>query len=117
MKIKVIKNEKDYEAALKAIESLWSAKLNTPQGDTLDLLTTLVESYEDKKYNLLPPHPLEAIKFRMEQEGLTNTDLAKLLGGRNRVSEIFGKKRRLTIPMMRTLHQKLHIPAESLLTR
>ncbi|HTA75798.1 MAG TPA: transcriptional regulator [bacterium] len=117
MKIKVIKNEKDHEAALKVIETLWNAKPNTPQGDTLDLLTTLVESYEDKKYEMLPPHPLEAIKFRMEQEGLDNSDLAKILGGRNRVSEIFGGKRHLTIQMMRALNQKLHIPAESLLTR
>lgn len=88
MKIKVIKTKKDYETALKAIESLWNAKPNTLQGEKLDLLTTLVESYEDKKYEILPPHPLEAIKFRMEQEGLTNAAETGFLkfSGKNAVS-------------------------------
>jgi HTH-type transcriptional regulator / antitoxin HigA len=115
MKIKVIKNEKEHQAALKVIESLWSAKPGTPQGDKLDLLATLVESYEAEKHRVLPPHAVEAIKFRMEQENLSKADLAKVLGGRNRVSEVMNRKRALTVNMMRNLHRKLHIPAESLL--
>lgn len=117
MKIKVIKTKKEHELALKAIDSLWNAKANTPQGDKLDLLTTLVEAYEEKKFEILPPRPIEAIKFRMEQDGLNNTDLAKILGGRNRVSEVMSKKRHLTLQMIRNLNQKFHIPAESLIAR
>jgi HTH-type transcriptional regulator/antitoxin HigA len=115
MKIKVIKNEREHKEALKAIESLWDARPGTAQGDTLELLAALVESYEEKKHAVAPPHPIEAIKFRMEQDGLDNSDLAKILGGRNRASEILHKKRGLSLDMIRNLHKKLHIPAESLL--
>lgn len=115
MKIKVIKTEKEHKAALKAIESLWNAKPGTGQGDTLELLAALVEAYEEKKHAILPPHPIAAIKFRMEQDGLDNSDLAKIVGGRNRASEILHKKRGLSLEMIRNLHKKLHIPAESLL--
>jgi HTH-type transcriptional regulator/antitoxin HigA len=115
VKIKVIKTEREHQAALKAIESLWEARPGTHQGDTLELLAALVESYEEKKHAVLPPHPVEAIKFRMEQEGLNTSDLAKILGGRNRASEILHSKRRLSLEMIKNLHKKLHIPAESLL--
>jgi HTH-type transcriptional regulator/antitoxin HigA len=115
MKIKVIKTEREHKAALKAIESLWDARPGTAQGDTLELLAALVESYEEKKHAILPPDPIAAIKFRMEQEGLENADLAKILGGRNRASEILHRKRGLSLEMIRNLHRKLHIPAESLL--
>ena len=115
MKIKVIKTESEHKAALKAIESLWEARPGTPQGDTLDLLATLVESYEEKKHAISSPDPIEAIKFRMEQDGLDNADLAKILGGRNRASEILHKKRRLSLEMIKNLHKKMHIPAESLI--
>lgn len=115
MKIKVIKTEREHKMALKAIDGLWSAKAGSPQGDTLDLLVTLVESYEEKKHAIASPDPIAAIKFRMEQEGLDNSDLAKILGGRNRASEIMRKKRGLSLEMIRNLHTKLHIPAESLL--
>ncbi len=115
MTIKVIKTEREHRAALKVIERLWNARLGTPQGDTLELLATLVESYEEKKQSILPPNPVEAIKFRMEQEGLSNSDLARIVGGRNRASEILNRKRGLSLEMIRNLHRRLRIPAESLI--
>ena len=115
MTIKVIKTERDHRAALKAIEALWSARPGTLQGDTLELLATLVEAYEEKRHAIFPPDPIEAIKFRMEQEGLDNADLARIVGGRNRASEILRRKRGLSLQMIRNLHRKLRIPAESLL--
>lgn len=115
MNIKPIKNEKDYLEALKTIEILWNSKPNTPNGDKLDVLVTLVEAYEKKKYPIEAPDPIEAIKFRMEQMGLTQNDLAEAMGGKNRVSEVLNRKRRLTIKMARELHKKFNIPAESLL--
>jgi len=115
MKIKVIKTERGHAEALKAIEALWKARPGTAQGDTLDLLTLLVEAYEEKQHAILPPNPIEAIKFRMEQDGLDNSDLAKIVGGKNRASEIMHQKRGLSLEMIRNLHKKLGIPAESLL--
>ncbi len=115
MKIKPIKNLKDYNNALKEIDKLWNANPNTREGDMLEVLVTLVEAYEVKKYKIEPPDPIEAIKFRMEQMGLQQSDLAEVLGGRNRVSEILNRKRNLTANMMRQLHKKFNVPAESLL--
>lgn len=115
MKIKPIKTKSDYEKALRRIETLWDAKKNTPRGDELDILSTLVEVYEERNYTILPPDPVEAIKFRMEQMELSNSDLVPILGGRNRVSEILKRKRNLTVKMIKSLHQKLNIPAESLI--
>ena len=115
MQIKPIKTEKDYEEALSQIERLWDAKPNTPPGDKLEVLATIVEAHEQKRYQMLPPDPIEAIKFRMEQLGLKNTDLAPYMGGKNRVSEVLNKKRNLTVKMMINLHRELNIPAESLL--
>ena len=115
MKIKPIKTGRDYRNALKEIEKLWNAKPNTPTGDRLEVLVTLVESYEQKHYAVDPPDPIEAIKFRMEQLGLKPSDLAKTLGGQSRASEILNKKRKLTVEMMRSLRKQLAIPAESLL--
>lgn len=115
MTIKPIKTANDYRKALKEIEKLWDAKPNTPAGDRLDVLATLVEAYERAHYEVLPPDPVEAIKFRMEQMGLKASDLGKILGGRNRASEVLNKKRNLTVEMMRSLRKHLSIPAESLL--
>jgi len=115
MTIKPIKTERDYRKALKEIENLWNAKPNTSMGDRLDVLVTLVEAYEQKHYKFDPPDPIEAIKFRMEQLDLKPSDLAKILGGRSRVSEVLNKKRKLTVEMMRSLRKHLAIPAESLL--
>ena len=116
MNIKVIKTEREHRAALKAIESLWGARPGTPQSNTLELLAALVESYEEKRHAIVPPDPIEAIKFRMEQEGLDNSDLARIVGGRNRASEILHGKRGLSLEMIRNLHRKLHIPVEVLLS-
>ena len=115
MNIKPIKTKKDYENALKRIETLFNAKPNTADGDELDILVTLVEAYEQKHFNITPPDPIEAIKFRMDQLGMKQSDIAIVIGGKNRASEILNKKRELTAKMMRDLHKKLNIPAESLL--
>lgn len=116
MNIKPIKNKTDYNNALEQIDKLWNAKPNTPKGDKLEILVTLVEAYEKKHYNIAPPDPIEAIKFRMEQMGLTQSDLAQAMGGKNRVSEILNGKRNLTLKMARELHKRFNIPAESLLS-
>jgi len=114
MNIKPIKNELDYTNTLNQIESLMSAKPNTPQMDELEILTTLVEAYEEQFYKIDAPDPIEAIKFRMEQEGLKQKDLVAIVGSKSRVSEILNRKRKLTIEMIRSLHKHLHIPIESL---
>lgn len=115
MEIRPIKTEQDYHSAIKRIEELWGAKKDTPQGDELDLLVTLVESYELKYYPIAPPDPIDAIKFRMEQMGLTNSDMIKYLGSQSRVSEILNRKRKLTLKMVRALYKGLKIPASTLL--
>lgn len=114
--IKPIKTKKDYEAALKKIEALLEAKRNTPNGDLLEILVTLVEAYEQKHFFIALPDPIEAIKFRMEQLGLKQSDLIEALGGKNRVSEILNHKRELTAKMMRELYKKFNVPADSLLS-
>lgn len=114
MNIKPIKNEQDYANTLSLIENLMSAKPNTPQMDELEVLTTLVEAYEEQCYKIDAPDPIEAIKFRMEQEGLKQKDLVAIVGSKSRVSEILNRKRKLTIEMIRNLHNQLHIPIESL---
>jgi len=115
MEIKPIKTKKDYEKALKKIEELFNAKAYSHEGDLLEVLVTLVESYEQKHHSIAPPDPIEAIKFRMEQLGLKQSDLSEAMGGKNRVSEILNRKRDLTADMMRNLHKQFNIPAESLL--
>ena len=114
MNIKPIKNEEDYTQALEYIESLMDAKPNTSQMDELEVLTTLIEAYEEQHYKIDAPDPIEAIKFRMEQEGLKQKDLVAIVGSKSRVSEILNRKRKLTIEMIRNLHKQLHIPIESL---
>jgi len=115
MNIKPIKTEQDYNSAISRIEELWGAKKDTPEGDELDLLVTLVESYEMKHYPIPPPDPIEAIKFRMEQMGMTKEDMVKYLGSQSRVSEILNRKRKLTLRMVKSLYKGLKIPAEILL--
>jgi HTH-type transcriptional regulator/antitoxin HigA len=114
MNIKPIKNEKDYSDTLGQIEHLMDAKPDTPQMDELEVLTTLVEAYEEQHYRIDAPDPIEAIKFRMEQEGLKQKDLVAIVGSKSRVSEVLNRKRKLTIEMIRNLHKQLHIPIESL---
>jgi len=115
VEIKPIKTKADYRAALKKIETLMTARTNTPEGDRLDLLVTLVEAYEKKHYPLDLPDPVEAIKFRMEQMTLAPKDLVPMIGQINRVYEVLNRKRPLTLAMIRRLHRKLGIPAESLI--
>lgn len=115
IKIHPISTKKDYSQALTLIDRLWDAKPDTEEGNVLDVLTTLVEAYENKNFPMMPPYPVEAIKFRMEQMGLGKADIANILGGANRVSEILHKKRKLSLGMIRNLHDKLKIPYEYLI--
>ena len=115
MEIKPIKSTRDYRRVLKEIEALMRARRNTPQGDRLDVLVTLVEAWEAKYYPLDLPDPIEAIKYHMEQKGLSPHDLIPFVGGRNRVYEVLARKRPLTLKMIRRLHEGLGIPAESLI--
>lgn len=115
MKIQPIRTEADYDRALAAIDRLWGSKQGTPNGDTLDVLLVLVEDYEAKHHPIDPPDPIEAIKFRMEQQNLSRKDLEPLIGSRGRVTEVINRQRPLTLAMIRRLHQGLHIPLESLI--
>lgn len=115
MDIKPIKTDDNYRAALKEIESLMTAEADTPEGERLDVLVTLVEAYEKKHFPLELPDPVEAIKFRMDQMGLTAKDLEPMIGRLNRVYEVLNHKRPLTLKMIWKLHRGLGIPAESLI--
>jgi HTH-type transcriptional regulator / antitoxin HigA len=115
MKIKPIKNEKDYQNALREIERLFGAGPDTPAGDQLDILTTLVECYESRHFPIPFPDPVEAILYHIESRGLARSDLEPYIGSRARVSEILNKKRPLSIGMIRKLHSGLGIPAEILI--
>jgi HTH-type transcriptional regulator/antitoxin HigA len=115
MEIKPIRNQQDYEAALRRVESLWDSKDNSPEGDELDVLVTLVEAYEREHFPIDLPDPIEAIKFRLEQQGKDTRALIGLIGQRTRVYEVLQKKRALSLQMIRTLHDKLGIPANVLI--
>ena len=113
--LKPIRTQADHEAAMAEIERLWGAKIGTPEGDRLDVLATLVDAYETKHYPMDPPDPIEAIRFRMEQQGLTRKELESMIGMRGRVSEVLNGKRSLTIEMIRRLHDGLGISADILI--
>ena len=113
--IKPIRSEADYEEALRDIERLWGALSGTAEGDRLDVLATLIDAYEDEHHPIDSPDPIEAIKFRMEQQGLTRKDLEGIIGTRTRVAEILNRRRGLSITMIRRLHEELGIPAEVLI--
>ena len=115
MDIKPIRTKADYRAALKDVESLMTAKANTPEGDRLDVLATLIEAYERAHFPMDLPDAVDAIKFRMEQSGLTVEDQEPVIGRRNRVYEVLSRRRTLTLRMIEGLHSKFGIPAESLL--
>ena len=115
MNIRPIKTKADYRAALKEVEALMAAERDTPEGERLDVLVTLVEAYENKHYPLDLPDPVEAIRFRMEQKGMTPKDLVPMIGQINRVYEVLNRRRPLTLAMIRRLHSDLGIPAESLI--
>jgi HTH-type transcriptional regulator / antitoxin HigA len=113
--IRPIRTETDYRKALAEIETLWGTKRGTSKGDRLDVLATLIDVYEAEHYPMDPPDPVEAIKFRMESQGLTRKDLEPLIGTRTRVAEVLNRKRNLSIGMIRRLHLELGIPADVLI--
>ena len=115
MDIAPIKNQRDYRRTLREIEGLMTARRNSPEGDRLDVLVTLVEAWERKHYPLDLPDPVEAIKYHMDQSGLAPRDLIPFIGSRNRVHEVLNRKRPLTLKMIWRLHRGLGIPAESLI--
>ncbi len=115
MNIKLIKTKKDYEQALARLEVIFDAKKGTPNGDELELLGMLVDNYENEKFPIGFPDPVEAIKFRMEQLGYTQTDLANVVGLKSRASEILSRKRKLSLEMIRQIHDRLNIPTEVLI--
>lgn len=114
MKIAPIRNNKDYQNALKRLEEIFDAKKGTDQGDELEILSILIEKYENEKFPIDLPDPIEAIKFRMEQMGMKPKDLAKIVGYKSRVSEILNKKRKLSLNMIRKINETLLIPTEVL---
>ena len=113
--IRPIRTEADHEAALMEVEQLWGAESGTARGDRLDVLATLIDAYENEHYPIDPPDPIEAIKFRMDQQRLSRKDLEDILGTRTRVSEVLNRRRALSINMIRRLHDKLGISAEVLI--
>ena len=115
MNIKPIKTKKDYEQALVRLEVIFDAKKGTAKGDELELLGMLVDNYENEKFPIGFPDPVEAIKFRMEQLGYTQTDLALVVGLKSRASEILNRKRKLSLEMIRQIHDRLNIPTEVLI--
>ena len=115
MRIKPLKTEADYKEALKEIERIFDAAPGTREGDRLDVLTTLVEAYEEKHFHIPLPDPIEAILYYIESRGLTRRDLERYIGSRARVSEVLNRKRPLTMEMIRNLHKGLGIPAEVLI--
>jgi HTH-type transcriptional regulator/antitoxin HigA len=113
--IKPIRSEVDYEAALAEVERLWGARSGTPEGDRLDVLATLIDAYEAERHSIDPPDPIEAIKFRMTQQGLTRRDLEVIIGTRTRAAEVLNRRRGLSTNMIRRLHEKLGISTEILI--
>lgn len=115
MNVKPIKTKKDYQQALDRLELIFDAKKGTMEGDELEILGILIDRYENEHFPIDLPDPIEAIKFRMEQLGYTQTDLAKVVGLKSRASEILSKKRKLSLDMIRQLHEKLNIPTDVLI--
>jgi HTH-type transcriptional regulator / antitoxin HigA len=115
MPIKPIHTKKDLTIALSRIDEIIDAQHGTPEYDELEILSVLVEAFEEKKFPVLPPDPIEAIIFRMDQMGLKQADIAKYLGGKSRASEVLSRKRPLSLRMIRSLHKNLRIPADTLI--
>ena len=115
MEIKPVRTKKDYDAAMKEIDRLFSADPGTREGDRLEVLATLIEAYEEKHHRISPPNPIDAIRYYMESRGLTRSDMEQFIGSRARVSEVLNRKRALTMEMIRNLHKGLGIPAEVLI--
>jgi HTH-type transcriptional regulator/antitoxin HigA len=115
MDIKLIKTEKDYQKALKRLDEIFDAPAKSPEYAEAEILELLIENYENEHYPIEAPDPIEAIKFRMEQMGWDNNDLAEVIGYKSRISELFNRKRKLTLKMIKNLHEKLNIPYECLI--
>ena len=115
MEIKPIKTENDYNQALQRLEIIFDAKVGSPEGDELEVLGILIDKYENEKFPISLPDPIEAIKFRMEQMGYNQNDLANIVGLKSRASEILNRKRKLSLEMIRQLHERLHIPTDDLI--
>jgi len=115
MNLKPIRTRKDYQQALGRLEVIFDAKMGTDEGDELEILGILIEQYENEHFPIDLPDPIEAIKFRMEQMGYTQTDLARVVGLKSRASEILNRKRKLSLDMIRQLHEKLNIPTDVLI--
>ena len=115
MTLRLLKTKKDYQAALDRLEIIFDAKPGTSQGDELEVLGILIDKYEQEHYPIDFPDPIEAIKFRMEQLGYNQSDLANVVGLKSRASEILNKKRKLTLDMIRNLHSTLNIPTDVLI--
>ncbi len=115
MNIKPIRNDDDLQAAFERLDVVYQAQDGTPEADEMEILVTLIEAYENKYFPMGVVDPVEAIKFRMEQQGLTQKDLEPFIGTSGRVSEVLNHKRRLSLQMVKRLHDGLHIPYESLL--
>lgn len=115
MELHIIKTEEEYNEVLREIDKLLFAPVNSAEAEKLEILSLLIEDYENKHHKIDIPDPIEAINFRLEQLGLSRKDLEKSIGSRSRVSEILNKKRTLTLPMIRKLHKELHIPADILI--
>jgi HTH-type transcriptional regulator/antitoxin HigA len=114
--MRIIKTDIEYQSALKRLDEIFDASAESKEGDEAELLMLLIENYEESNYSIDAPDPIEAIKFRMEQLGMKKKDLAEILGYKSRVTEILTKKRKLTLKMIRNLHEKMRIPYESLMT-
>ena len=114
MNFKILKTKEDHEVALKKIDALFDAKPNTPEGDEFELLSLLIDNYEEEHCPIELPHPIEAIKFRMDQMGLRQKDLVDCFGDKSKVSDVLNLKRKLNLNYIRQLHKKLHIPLDAL---
>lgn len=114
MQLKIIRTKKDYLGALERFEEIFQAKSGCPESDEADVLALLIKAYEDKHFVIEATSPLEAIKYRMKEQGLTNSDLASILGFKSRVTDIFNKNRKLNLAMIRKLNKQLNIPLETL---
>ncbi|MGB3525639.1 MAG: helix-turn-helix domain-containing protein [Flavobacteriales bacterium] len=117
MNIAPIRNEKDYQKALKRLDQVFDAKLGSKEGDELEILAILIDTYENEHFPIGMPDPIEAVKFRMEQMGMKQKDLAEIIGFKSRVSEILNRKRKLTLEMIRKLNETLSIPTEVLVQK
>ncbi|MDP3535123.1 MAG: helix-turn-helix domain-containing protein [Halomonas sp.] len=117
MNIKPIRSDDDLREAFQRLEAIFQAEEGTPEADEMEVLVTLIEAYEEKHYPIAPPDPIEAIKFRMEQQGLTKRDLEAYIGPSGRVSEVLSGKRKLSLRMIKRLHDGLKIPYDSLMSQ